>query len=259
MSGRGSVSQIAGELNADGVPYSQPGPWDYGRVKRVLQNELTTGVLAYSKTSHALGGPRVRLKSAQWGRLRLFEAMVPNATFKAAQLGLEASHGVRHTSASMVEALRSLLRQHGFLSRRLVDATPGVPRAVTYVARFGSLREAFLLAGYSRTQRRREHIDPAGMCAPEVLKRMQALLEAKAYLSERLVDTSPDLPHSDTVRCLFGSLKTAYRLAGFDVSRSEMLSGVAKTTYGNCPGERGSADSKRILTGAPTRSRQRPD
>lgn len=124
VSGRGSVSQIASELNADGVPYSQPGPWDYGRVKRVLQNELTTGVLAYNKTSHALSGPRVRLKSAQWGRLRLFEAMVPNATFKAAQLGLEASHGVRHTSASMVEALRSLLRQNGFLSRRLGDAGP---------------------------------------------------------------------------------------------------------------------------------------
>lgn len=51
----------------------------------------------------------------------------------------------------ILNALRDLLEQHGYLSSVLINGTPGVPSAPLIIRRFGSLRAAYALAGWART------------------------------------------------------------------------------------------------------------
>jgi hypothetical protein len=48
----------------------------------------------------------------------------------------------------LLEALRGLLRAHGYLSERLIDKHGATPTSPTYIRRFGSLARSYALLEY---------------------------------------------------------------------------------------------------------------
>jgi DNA invertase Pin-like site-specific DNA recombinase len=115
---------------------------------------------------------------------------------------------------AMLEALRSLSKKKGELSRKIINATDGIPSAGCYYDRFGSLGRAYKLVGYEpRTMK--SYTDSRGTTNDELLSRLRSLLSARGYLSGRLIDRTRDMP-SRTLYCnRFGSLRRVYALIGY--------------------------------------------
>ena len=60
--------------------------------------------------------------------------------------------GSHFTDEQLIENLRRLLARHGHLSGPVIDSEPNFPGRNFYYARFGSLTQAYLLAGYVGTR-----------------------------------------------------------------------------------------------------------
>jgi hypothetical protein len=52
------------------------------------------------------------------------------------------------SNEELLEALRLLLRERGYLTERLIDKNGNTPTSPTYTRRFGSLLKAYELIGY---------------------------------------------------------------------------------------------------------------
>lgn len=82
---------------------------------------------------------------------------------------------------------------------------------------------AYRLAGYEPAARFREHVDKAGLEPEEIVVRLRALLADKGYLNSFLIEQCPHLPSVASIKKRLGGLTEAYRLAGFHLTRKEML------------------------------------
>jgi DNA invertase Pin-like site-specific DNA recombinase len=60
--------------------------------------------------------------------------------------------GRRYSSKELIQSLRRLAKQHGYLSLALIEADPSVASAPVFIRRFGSLRQAYTVAGWLRTR-----------------------------------------------------------------------------------------------------------
>ena len=118
------------------------------------------------------------------------------------------------TNEAMLEIIRSLSKKHGKLSRKIINATDGVPSAGCYYDRFGSLGHAYKLIEY-KPSTLKSYTDLRGISNDELLSKLRSLLSAGGYLSGRLIDRTGDMP-SRTLYCIrFGSLRRAYELIGY--------------------------------------------
>ena len=68
----------------------------------------------------------------------LFEAVVPPELFYIGQ-GIIRARGQRYTDEALIERLRGLFQQRGFLSGMIINKTEGMPSNCVYAQRFGSL------------------------------------------------------------------------------------------------------------------------
>jgi hypothetical protein len=76
-----------------------------------------------------------------------------------------------------VRGLRILLKRKGKLSFGIITDAPGIPSAVSYVKRFGSLRKIYALAGY-RSPRNCDYLDTRQFWRCVVTKHATAVAEA---------------------------------------------------------------------------------
>jgi hypothetical protein len=59
------------------------------------------------------------------------------------------------TNEQLLEALRKLLRERGYLTEKMIDGNGETPTTPTYWRRFGSLTRAYQLIGYRSKRRER--------------------------------------------------------------------------------------------------------
>jgi DNA invertase Pin-like site-specific DNA recombinase len=136
----------------------------------------------------------------------------------------------------LVELLRESLQKHGYLSRKIIDETEGIPSSGTYFLRFGSMKRVYELAGFPRDfyrppverAQRRMHAITSGMPDDQLLDVLRRLLQTHGYLTEELIEETEEVPSAGTYQRRFGSLKRAYKLIGFKPGRHNVL-GVWKT------------------------------
>jgi Recombinase len=152
-------------------------PWNPGRVRGVLSNELYTGCLVWGKSSRKLPGPT---PESEWVVVpNVLPRLIPQAQFDRMQNLLLP---VRRMSNELLLAkLKRLLSQKGTLSRIIIDRSPSMPASATYRYRFGSLQKAYELIGYE--------------LPPKRLTRMQLAREGHAYrnqVADSLVRRFPD-------------------------------------------------------------------
>jgi DNA invertase Pin-like site-specific DNA recombinase len=141
--------EIAGILNARGVFTDLGRPWTRGTVHQVLINEKYAGDNVWNRISFKLKKKRVRNSPDMWVRAAgAFEAIIDRALFQAVQ-AIIGERSQRLTDAELLEGLRRLFAERGYLSGLIIDETDQLPSSSTYQSRFGSLLRAYELVGFT--------------------------------------------------------------------------------------------------------------
>lgn len=140
--------EIAQLLNDRGVLTDLGRLWSRGTVHQVLTNEKYIGNNVYNRTSFKLKRKHVRNPSQMWVRSDgVFQSIVSQQQFFVAR-GIVLERNRRFSNEELLEQLRQLISQHATISSHLIDSADGMPSASVYRSRFGSLVEAYRLAGF---------------------------------------------------------------------------------------------------------------
>ncbi|TCU65569.1 DNA invertase Pin-like site-specific DNA recombinase [Bradyrhizobium sp. R2.2-H] len=143
-------TKIARELNL-GDARNRGRPWTFAQIHYLLQNDNYIGTNRYNRHSARLRTVRKENPPADWIKKEdAFEPVVDKEIFAKAQQILEdRRHCWGVSDEEMLKRLRVLLHRRGRLSRDIINETEGIPSSVAYLTRFGSLRAAYRLIGYS--------------------------------------------------------------------------------------------------------------
>jgi DNA invertase Pin-like site-specific DNA recombinase len=141
--------EIAANLNERGISTDLARPWTRGTVHQVLINEKYIGNNVWNRRSFKLKKKRVQNDPDIWIRAEgAFEPIVERSLFEAAQAIIR-ERSRRVTDEEMLDTLRSLLQEHGYLSGLIIDETDAGPSSSAYQNRFGSLLRAYELVGFT--------------------------------------------------------------------------------------------------------------
>lgn len=143
-----SEREIADALNADGLRTDLDRPWTRATVHQVLTNEKYIGNNVFNKISFKLKQRRVVNPREMWIRAEgAYPAIVDEALFLRAREIVDARS--RHLSdQDLLDALRALLANKGFLSGLVIDEHEDTPSSSAFRSRFGSLLRAYEMVGY---------------------------------------------------------------------------------------------------------------
>lgn len=133
------------------------------------------------------------------------------------------------TDNDLLDLLRDSLKKHGYLSRRIIDETEGIPSAGTYFLRFGSMKRVYRLVGFPQdfhrvpAARSGRHAITQNMSDSRLLEGLRQRLQRHGYLTGELIDECEEIPSAATYRYRFGSLRQAYQRIGFTPGRHTSL------------------------------------
>ncbi len=144
-----SESEIAVDLNEQGIPTDLGRPWTKGTVHQLLINEKYAGDNVWNRRSFKLKKKRVRNEPDMWIKApNAFEAIVERKLFEAARTIIDA-RSFRLSDEEMLESLRILYQKKGLLSGIVIDECDALPSSSAYSTRFGSLLRAYQLVGFT--------------------------------------------------------------------------------------------------------------
>jgi hypothetical protein len=116
----------------------------------------------------------------------------------------------------MLDALRRLLKQHGYLTEEIIRTDLTAPPLSAYFTRFGSLRRAYQLIGFMPDP---ERIRPpravSGISNEAILDGLRDLLRRQGRLSRSIINSSSIGASHGTIAYRFGGLLRAYQLIGY--------------------------------------------
>lgn len=142
-------SQIAARLNGLQVKTDLCRDWTRATVHQVLTNEKYVGANVYNRVSFKLKKLRVHNPPDMWIRRDgAFESVVAADIFYTAQ-GIIRARARRYTDEELLDRLRGLFQNRGFLSGLVIDEAEGMPSSTVYAYRFGSLVRAYQLVGFT--------------------------------------------------------------------------------------------------------------
>ncbi len=140
---RRHTEQIAEDLNRDGSRSARGGPWNAGKVHRILTNVMYAGTLVYNKTTKKLKTPSRRNPKSQWILTAgAFAGLVEPVVFDRAK-AIMTEMAQRYSPEIMLGHLERLYREHGFLRPSMLRADEEAPSASTYATHFASLDAAY--------------------------------------------------------------------------------------------------------------------
>jgi DNA invertase Pin-like site-specific DNA recombinase len=140
---RKTESEIARVLNRRATLNRYGRPWTSWTIRSLLMNENYIGNYVYNRRTF-----RLRQKGRQnsrnlWVRaVGAIEAIVEPGLFALAQ-ERKARRRYLLSDRELLARLSSVLREKGQLSRTVIDEAEDLPCHTTYIARFGSLRNAY--------------------------------------------------------------------------------------------------------------------
>lgn len=142
-------TEIAGQLNEAKILNWNGLRWSAIAVHRVLKNENYVGNLVYNITSRRLGQKLTKNSPDVWVRRNgVIDPIIEKDIFLRAQK-IMAHRYVSLPDDQMLFRLRSLLKRKGRLTFRIIKSAEGVPSPSSFITRFGSLRNAYALVGYT--------------------------------------------------------------------------------------------------------------
>jgi hypothetical protein len=142
------MAQIARWINSRGLLTHAGTPWTKRRVKEVLTNEKYIGTNIYNRQSNKVGRKPVYNPREEWVTCeRAFTPIVSREQFAQAR-SVRLTRYKNCTDTELLSKLRALWLRTGFLTSRLVAASPDLPSCAVYADRFGSLTRAYELVRF---------------------------------------------------------------------------------------------------------------
>jgi DNA invertase Pin-like site-specific DNA recombinase len=182
MAKKKNCAQIAHTLNKAGVPYKGLLKWNRDRVRLICKNPKYAGFNVWGRTIQSLKRSSARLtRSADlWvSKPGAFAPIVRPEDFERVQNAIERRKQPM-SEEYMIRRLRRALRVNGRLSEQIINASSGTPCVSQYVRRFGSIRRAYELIGYSLHGR-----------LAELIKAKQKLRSMRDTLMDRIEGRFP--------------------------------------------------------------------
>jgi hypothetical protein len=138
-------------------------------VQRILENENYIGNFVYNRMSRHLGQKAVSNPPHMWIRSTgALEPIIEPALFIHAQK-IMAEWRVDLSEDEMLARLRKTLIRRGRLSTAIINETVGLPCTATYMAHFGTIRNAYRLIGYI-SKRDCDWIDSGHLWSQEIAR-----------------------------------------------------------------------------------------
>ena len=222
---RMAVAEIASRLNAEGRRFRNGGAWTGQRIRKVLTNELVTGIYAVHRSDWRFGVQVRRRPSSEWIRLRMAHPIISRTLYQAAQACLRPESRAPRSDEDLLDSLRRCQTAHGAVSRALIQGDANLPHPDLFVIRFGSVRRACALAGIALTPGLYDAKNPLPPRDAAILKALDDLHLRQGHLSSALINADPYLPHANTVARRFGGLKAAYNRIGASSCLSTLSTG----------------------------------
>lgn len=141
-------SEIAAQLNGEGMTTDLGRPWTRGTVHQILTNEKYIGNNVYNRVSFKLKEKRIVNPPEMWVRHDgAFEPVIERDFYDAAQR-IIAARSRCYTDQDLLDRLSALLAEKGSLSGLVIDEVEDMPSSAVFRHRFGSLVRAYALVGY---------------------------------------------------------------------------------------------------------------
>lgn len=140
-------TEIAKRLNSRKIPTALGGRWVAADVLNILTNEKYAGNLTYNRRSSKLHTSTINNAPALWKRnVGAFPGII-TAEILAEAIGERKRRHRRWSPDDLLEILRNLYQAHGRVSQRLISCQADGPHPKCFALRFGSMAEAYALAG----------------------------------------------------------------------------------------------------------------
>ena len=141
--------EIAEYLNDRGIKTDIDHQWTRSSVQQVLTNEKYIGNNVYNRISFKLKRKRVLNPPDILVRKDgAFEAIIDPASFYTVK-GIIQERNRRWSDEELIQMLVQLVKKHSDVSAHLIDQADGMPSSAAYRSRFGTLIQAYRLAGYT--------------------------------------------------------------------------------------------------------------
>jgi DNA invertase Pin-like site-specific DNA recombinase len=128
------------------------------------------------------------------------------------------------TDEEMLDALRCLLKERGYLNCQIINSSTDLPCASAYHRRFGGLMRPYQLIGFKPDPARTRALRAAeGRAASnqKLLEGLREVLRRRGRLSSNIIDEEKSIPCATTYENRFGRLRSAYALIGYRPDRYE--------------------------------------
>lgn len=150
--------QIAGQLNARGIPSPGGVLWSNASVRSILIDDQYAGSVVYNKTTQRLKTKTRRNPHEEWIITPgAYEPVVPPELFQQAQ-GILEGRKRRYTREHMLLRLRALYDKYNVVTSRLLRCDSESPAPATYAAKFGGVSGGFQAMFADVLQRVRDEV-----------------------------------------------------------------------------------------------------
>jgi DNA invertase Pin-like site-specific DNA recombinase len=150
---RRTLCAIARKLNSRGIPRPGHAKWDFSAIRIILTHPKYVGCAVFGQVSKKLNTPAVNVPKSEWILTPgAYKPIIDPATFAEAQ-EVYRKHRCERTDEELLNDLRKLFAVKGKLSFKVIKDSREAMSPGTYSARFGSLRNAYNLVGYSDENR----------------------------------------------------------------------------------------------------------
>lgn len=145
--GKGEAA-IAAELNVDQIRNALGNHWQRSAVHDILINEKYAGNFVFNRSSTKLRRKWMANPPEMWVRRDgAFSPIIEAHVFANAQ-GIIAKRGRAMSDQYMLDRLKALWQEKGYLSNNIVRAAGDMPGSTTYRKRFGGLLAAYRKIGF---------------------------------------------------------------------------------------------------------------
>lgn len=127
----------------------------------------------------------------------------------------------KYSDEELLNIIKDYYTNVGFPTQREFNSKNGLPCYVTYYNRFGSFKNAVLMAGIPIPPERERYFNRDKLTDEEMLYLLKYYTEKKLknnlyLLTNEDIDGIPNMPSSSTYMTRFGGVVEAYKLIGYD-------------------------------------------
>lgn len=211
-----SLAEIARWLNMQGHRQVHGAEWRAPAVRYVLKNELYIGKYIFGRKYSNVGDPRPA-PVQDWAHVDVLKPIISKKLFSAAAVRLAKLAPSAYTNEELLEGLRNLLAEKGTLSTYLIKNSPVLPYPDTYVRRFGSMSEAYLLIGFEEPSHNDRNSLRFQWSEEMLLDVIRRIYLEKGYVDGGLISADPASPSRSLFSYRFGGLLNAMIVAGLPI------------------------------------------